>query len=227
MAKKKTPGRAGPRIDRFGDVPSIDDYRHELVRLVRRQLDCARDGTIGTPAWKLAFGADIDRIRECEYWTKLPHPVPELTYPGCIKRGEKAKPEWSVIDSVPAPMAEREWGLRFHTYTIDATKPDALQAVNQLAARVIPEWLKWMKRIDARARSEFQPASYFKGIGLTAGKLRDWVRHERLKDDEIRELGSNNLYEVDAVMRLVNIDPKRGRMICKKDLKKRAASGRS
>jgi len=223
MAKRPPPEGVGRR-------PEIDDYRRELVRLVRRQLDCARMGTIGSPAWKLAFGRDLDQIEDCHYWTKIPHPVPVLTVPAFIERGQKRTAEWSMIDSTPSPMAERDWGMRWHVYRIDASRPDALEAVNQLAARVIAEWLEWMEAEEAEAASrddDFMPANYFKGVQITQSKLRDWKRRGRLQASSIRKRGRENLYNVVDVLRLNGSPLVEGRKTCDESWKKRNASGRT
>jgi hypothetical protein len=220
MAKKKTaapPARAtakkpaaAPVNTRRAPAPTTDDYRKELIRLVRRQLECAREGIITTPEWTATYGADIDQIMDCAYRADERHPVPILLYDSTLK-----PIAWSIFDSTPSPVMlgypapdvfhERE-------YTIKADEPNVRSRVNTLAAKIIPEWLE---RMDARESDinsdDFMPAAWFLGVGISGTTLRDWKRRNRI---DAPKQGKNNLYHVDTALRLHGATSVDGRQKC-------------
>jgi hypothetical protein len=206
MAKKKTaapPARstakkpaAAPGVTRRASAPTTDDYRKELIRLVRRQLECAREGIITTPEWRETYGADIDQIMDCAYRAQESHPVPILLHDSALK-----PIAWSMSDSKPSPVmlgypAPEPDVFHLREYTFKVGEPNVRNRVNTLAAKVIAEWLE---RMDARtadiSSDDFMPAAWFLGVGISGTTLRDWKRRKRINAPK---QGKNNLYHVDT-----------------------------
>lgn len=230
MAKKKTaapPARAtakkpaAPVHTRRAPAPTTDDYRKELIRLVRRQLECAREGIMTTPEWIATYGADIDQIEDCAYRADEKHPVPILL------RGLTRKPiEWSIFDSTPSPVMlgypapdvfhERE-------YSIKADEPNVRSRVNTLAAKIIPEWLERMDAREADQPGEFMPAAFFKGVSITGGSLRLWYLRKKI---DVQKCGKYNYYHVDTALALNRSPIVEGRQACIDEWRKRNNTGR-
>jgi hypothetical protein len=233
MAKKKTaapPARATAKKPaaatvhtRRAPAPTTDDYRKELIRLVRRQLECAREGIITTPEWTATYGADIDQIEDCAYRAGEKHPVPILL------RDLTRKPiEWSIFDSTPSPVMlgypapdvfhERE-------YRIKADEPNVRSRVNTLAAKIIPEWLERMDSREADINSDdFAPAAWFHVVGIHAVRLRKWHQLDKI---DIQKHGRINHYHIDTALKKQNVDIASGRQKCAEAWSKRHAENKN
>ena len=231
MAKKKTaapPARAtakkpaaAPLHTRRAPAPTTDDYRKELIRLVRRQLECAREGIMTTPEWTATYGADIDQIMDCAYRAEEKHPVPILLLDSTLK-----PIAWSMSDSNPSPiMLGYPAPDVFHTreYTIKAGEPNVRSRVNTLAAKLIAEWVERMDAREADQPEEFMPAAFFKGVSITGGSLRLWHLRKKI---EVHKCGKYNYYHVDTALALNRSPIVEGRQACIDEWRKRNNTGR-
>lgn len=226
MAKKKTaapPARATAKKPAAAPAPTTDDFRQELIRLVRRQLECAREGIMTTPEWTATYGADIDQIEDCAYRAGEKHPVPILL------RDSTLKPiEWFIFDSTPSPVMLRYPAPDvFHErgYTIKADEPNVRSRVNTLAAKIIPEWLERMDAREADINSDdFAPAAWFHAVGIHPVRLRKWLGLHRI---EHRKYGRINHYHIDTALKIQKVPIPEGRQKCAEAWSKRHAENKN
>lgn len=199
MKKKRIGGAAAPRWSRA-------DYREALARLVRRQLECAKRGEIGSLLWRVAFGEDCQLIVDYCRILGIATPIP-LLEDGI----EDFPPTWFVPQGVPLPAERAEWdrtALSSYLFAAEPRHPTTLPAVNLLAVHTIGEWLERWEREPDRKPSKpddpFRPAAWFAAVKIKDGTLRKWKGERKIRT---KKLGSRiNLYSVRDAAKLKMID---------------------
>lgn len=189
MAKKKT---AAPPARSTAKKPAAparatakeQELRRALLRIVTRQLECARLGLIGAPEYWLAFADDLQVTRHFCERLKILNPLPFLIEDGEI---EGISSVWIV----PAPPRLFQSATLFNAPSqhFDPTDPNTLRAVNLLAKHTLAEFLEDFKaepkRVELKAAEEYMPARYFEVAKIWSSTLRKWASNGDIKPKKI------------------------------------------
>jgi hypothetical protein len=209
MAKKKAAKPAASARPSPGPVLATRaHYRQAVVRLVRRQLDCARRGLIGTDHWFLAFRRDFRDIKTFAGWARFPAP--------CIERYDEPREigpdggvdhpgrnEWEISDGIPVHYFPRS-EARPSTIGIEGEMqdPDVLAALNLAATHVLSEWLEWVETANEQdLETDLMPPAYFEPlVKANAENLRKWRDAGKIGGTKAGS-GREVLYSVTSVLR--------------------------
>lgn len=221
MAKYSKPAVKKATDLRKPRLSSKDDYRKALIRLVRRQLDCARRGVIGSEAWKTAFSHDVRMIDRYALIAGIEAPVIELVVPA-----DDEPPEihgWLIRECADMPS---DFPTKPPTRHLHHIPPDELDAVNLIAIHVLADWIERAEHNQAAGKShgEFMPAAWFKGVRINGTTLRSWA-----KRGKIQTQGSSRarLYHAETAFVLRRIHPLDGWQRCREEWAKRHDSGKA
>ena len=188
MAKKKT---AAPPARAKAKKPAAparatareQELRGALLRIVTRQLECARLGLIGAPEYRMAFSDDLQVARHFCERLKILNPLPFLV--------EDLEIEGiSSVWIVPAPTRLFQSATLFNAPSqhFDPTDPNTLRAVNLLAKHTLAEFLEDFKaepkRVDLKVPEEYMTAHYFEPL-IESATLRKWASNGDIKPKKI------------------------------------------
>lgn len=214
MAKKKAakPAPAAAPAPRTV-LTTRAHYREAVVRLVRRQLELARNGQIGSPEWFLAFRFDGRQIQRFSGWARFDAPwVDIVTHPsGPDPDEDGVEYVWEITEGIEVHAASPYHPARcaVHHIGVDDENPDTLKAVNLLVAHVSQEWLDSLDRpSDAEETSSWMPASYFIPLPrANSESLRKWRDAGKINGTRDGEEGGVR-YEVASVLRHLKLPEK-------------------
>jgi hypothetical protein len=220
MAKKQKPAGKGPQAIKKPVLSTKDDYRKALIQLVRRQLDCARRGLIGTPAWERAYRTDLKKFSRYALMAAVEAPVVELYIPSEDEPREMYG--WIVQEAVELPG---DFFTKPRVREMHVFRADDLEAMNLMAANVLADWIEQVTHDpEAAARSgEFMPARWFKGVKINISTLRSWSNRKKI---ETHGKGRTKLYHVATAFIRANIHPADGMERCRKEWAKRHDAGK-
>lgn len=182
MTKKTAKPAATPPPKPGSVLGTRAHYRQAVIRLVRRQLDCARRELIGTPEWEMALGDDFRFIRRYSALARIP--APEVDYreddyftDPFTGEQEMTPAGWYIKEGIPTHRlpTERE-SQRIIGITDNPHDPAVRRAVNLLATHVLEEWLEWIETADERTLDhDMMPAAYFEPLQkANPENLRKW-----------------------------------------------------
>jgi hypothetical protein len=212
MAKKASKKASAPAVAKADPRPVLATrahYRQAAVRLVRRQLDCARSGLIGTDKWFRAFSEDFSKIRRYARWARFHAPhverfdePPEMASAGVMFY--PGRNDWVIEDGIPVhSISPLHDATRQHvTIEGEMQDPDVLAALNLAATHVLSEWLEWIETAQEQdLETDMMPPAYFEPIKTAnADNLRKWRDAGKIvgaKSGRGREV----LYSVTSVLR--------------------------
>jgi hypothetical protein len=215
MAKKKT---AAPPARATAKKPAAparatareQELRSALLRIVTRQLECARLGLIGAPEYWLAFADDLQVTRHFCERLKILNPLPFLIEDGEI---EGISSVWIV----PAPPRAFQSATLFNDSSqhFDPTDLNTLRAVNLLAKHTLAEFLEDFKaepkRVELKAAEEYMPARYFEPAKIKPSTLQKWKANDKIGH---RTRNGKNHYHVRKAFELAGIEYETGRAAC-------------
>lgn len=216
MAKKKTaaaPARSTakkPASAPARGTAKEQEVRRALLRVVTRQLECARLGLIGAPEYWLAFADDLQATRHFCERLKILNPLPFLIEDGEI---EGISSVWIV----PAPPRVFQSATLFDgsSQHFDPTDPNTLRAVNLLAKHTLAEFLEDFKaepkRVELKAADEYMPARYFEQANINYSTLQKWKANDKIGH---RTRNGKNHYHVRKAFELAGIAYEIGRAAC-------------
>lgn len=206
MAKKKAakPAAKPEPADPRPVLATRAHYREAMIRYVRRQLDCAKRGLIGSEEWFLTLDWDTDTIERYSQWSRVPVATVRLLtreYPN----GDEER-VWKITAGIPEhSISPREpaFGPRYDIYAEpDPAAPAVLRAVNLLAAYVMQEWLDAIEDSEATgAGEEMMPAAYFEPLKTAnPDTLRKWREAGKIEGKKAHN-SRDALYAVGSVLR--------------------------
>jgi hypothetical protein len=216
MAKKKTaapPARATakkPAVAPARATTTEQELRRALLRLVTRQLECARLGLIGTPEYCLAFSEDLRLAEHFCKRLKIHNPLPFLIEVGEI---DHCPSLWIV----PAPPRLFKSATFFNepSKNFDAEDPNTLRAVNLRTKHTLAEFIEYFKaepkRGELKATDDYMPARYFKIAKIESSTLRKWASTGKIKP---KKINGKNHYPARTVFELASIRYELGRSAC-------------
>jgi hypothetical protein len=194
-----------------------DDYREALIRVVERQLACARAGIIGTPAWELAFKEQLycaNRFYAKEAGLRSP-------LPWVYSEDHDRFQLWVVPEGKPMPG----WGgpTGHANYDFEVDHPEALKAVNLLAVHTLNDWLLLVRSPRGSQRpivasDRYEPANWFAPAKIKASTLRGWLKK---KEIPVRKIQRVNHYLVERAFQLAGVAPHIGEVACDNAVRKR------
>jgi hypothetical protein len=210
-AKKPAAARATAKKPAAARATATEqDFRRALLRLVTRQLECARLGLIGAPEYWLAFSDDLQLARHFCERLKIHNPLPFLIEDSEI---EGISGVWIV----PAPPRLFKSVTLFNNPSqhFDPTDPNTLRAVNLLAKHTLAEFLEELKaepkRVELKAADEYMPARYFKHAKIESSTLQKWKANKKIGN---RTRNGKNYYQVRKAFELAGIPYELGRSVC-------------
>jgi hypothetical protein len=205
MAKKKAAKPAASARPSPGPVLTTRaHYRQAVIRLVRRQLDCARRGLIGTDHWFLAFRWDFHNVERWASWVRLAAPhIERFDWPP--EEGvHSGRNEWVIYEGIPVhSISPRHEATRQHvTIQGEMQDPDVLAALNLAATHVLSEWLEWVETANEQdLETEMMPPAYFEPlVKANAENLRKWRDAGKIGGTKAGS-GREVLYSVTSVLR--------------------------
>jgi hypothetical protein len=199
--KSPTPAEADPRPV----LATQAHYRQAVVRLVRRQLDCARRGLIGSDEWFLAYDLDFGNIKRYASWARFPAPhIERVDDPENEENGYPGRNDWTVSDGIPLhSISQRVEAIAtVHYICGDVQDPVVLAALNLRATHVLSEWLEWVETAPERnLETDMMPASFFEPIKTaSADNLRKWRDAGKISGTKSGS-GKENLFSVASVLK--------------------------
>jgi hypothetical protein len=221
MAKKKTAARPArltakkPAAAPVRGTASEQELRRALLRIVARQLECARLGLIGAPEYRLAFSDDLKVARHFCERLKIHNPLPFLIEDGEIEGFSGA---WIV----PAPPRLFQSATLFNNPSqhFNLTDPNTLRAVNLLAKHTLAEFLEDFnaepKRGELKTPDDYMPARYFKPANIKSSTLQKWKANDKIGH---RTRNGKNHYHVRRALELAVIEYETGRADCDNKLR--------
>jgi hypothetical protein len=201
---KKTPNPA--TAPRRRPINNRAQYRQAVIRLVGRQLDCARRGLIGSPEWLMAYAGDAMHISVYARQARIPAPSVRFFQGGTSPDGRMEWPdEWIGEEGVPInhiptePPSRRRIVIPATDGRLDAA---VLRAVNLAAAHVYAEWLDWIETADERVDDDdMMPAAYFEPITQASpASLRKWRDVGKIDGTKFAD-GREVVYGVTSVLK--------------------------
>ncbi len=210
MAKKKAAKPAASARPSPGPVLATRaHYRQAVVRLVRRQLDCARRGLIGTEHWFLAFPKDFHDIKKFASWARLPAPhIERFDEPREIGPDggvdHPGRNDWVISDGIPVHSFAPSHEAFPSRVSIDGEMqdPDVLAALNLAATHFLSEWLEWVETANEQdLETDMMPPAYFEPLlKANAENLRKWRDAGKIVGTKAGS-GREVLYSVTSVLR--------------------------
>jgi len=214
MAKKRKPAGSQPPATTEWLPSTRSEYREALIRLVRRQLGCARRGEIGTRAWELAYRGDLERIDAYVIPASLWIDALPRWYPPQF--GSPAS--WIVIEPEPMPNPTLTLGPTHQFHVIPADDPDAIQAVNMIAVHTLARWLVLAKAVPNDSKSAKRPYEdqwrfydWFRPAGISGDTLRKWHQHKKIR---VEKRNGKNVYNVGDAFYLCGLTPAAAYVCC-------------
>jgi hypothetical protein len=212
MKNSKTPAKAEASLR---SSQTIAKYRAALIRLVRRQLDCARRGLIGTPAYWRAYRADLMKLSTYSLIARIEPPLVDLI----PSDDDPDTWRWAVQEAVAFPPARPFQPECREVYYFDH---DDLEAMNLIAANVLADWVDRVTKDpkDTTYDGSFMPVSWFKGAKIHPSTLQTWKKAGKIKT---RGEKPHTLFDANQAFVLWGIQPEQGFALCSKAWDERKA----
>jgi hypothetical protein len=207
MAKKALKKATTPTPEKADPGPfaaNRDHYLRTVVRLVRRQLDCARRGLIGSEEWFKALEQDFRHVERYSLIGRFS--APEIRFWWAERTSDppgEIPARWHIQEGIPTHRVPGEPpSLEQHCILGELDKPATIRAVNLLATHVLQEWLEWIETAPERdLATDMMPAAYFEPIRVaSAENLRKWRDAGKIVGTKAGS-GREVLYSITSVLK--------------------------